>query len=462
MALWTMRHGPLSFAELGRMAASAQALGRDAGLKAGDCALVLAKPGPRLFATVLALIGLGVTVVFVEPWMPVERIDRAVTLAAPKAFFGSTMAQIWGLRARALRRIPKWINIRQVGRRRARSEFAAVDVNGEQAAVITFTSGTTGAPKGIVRTNQYMWDMHDIFGGFINDGGFETPDLCLFPNVALLQLGTGRGAVLVPEDWSSRALESIDALPKPMRPETLTCGPAFLLTMLRHRGGAGLLPGLQLINVGGALTDNWIFEETFKHRPGARFTHVYGGTEAEPVSYGDARDCVRKTRERGLFQTLNVGQPIPSIRTRFSAEGLWVSGANVAPAYLGDAADNRGVKQVDEEGRLWHCMGDRIVADNDGWWLNGRASQPAADFDLEQRIYSRLETSKCFIHRDTAGIAWLCGEGIRARVREREVALDSEFPEIAGIREVKIVRDRRHRARIDRVRSLGGRTSDAS
>lgn len=462
MALWTADDGPMSFGELGRMAASAQALARDAGLRQGDSAVVLAKPGPRLFATVTGLIGLGVTVVFVEPWMPVDRIDQAVTLAAPKAFFGSTMAQLWGLRTRALRRIPRWINTRQVGRTPARHEFDTVDVNGEHAAVITFTSGTTGTPKGIVRTHQYMWDMHDIFGGFINEGALDTPDLCLFPNIALLQLGTGRGAVLIPDDWNSRALRSIDALAPPIRPDTLTCGPAFLLTLLRHRGKTDLLRNLRSFHVGGALTDNWIFEESFKRWLAARFTHVYGGTEAEPVSYGDARVCVQSSRERGLFQTLNIGHPIKSIHTRFSPDGLWVSGQNVAPAYLGDTAENRRVKHVDEDGRLWHCMGDRIIAKDDGWWLNGRASQRSADFDLEQRLYSRLETSKCFIHRDAADKAWLYGEGIRELARARNIDLTREFPELAGTREVKILRDRRHRARIDRRSSLGKMADDAA
>ena len=76
-----------------------------------------------------------------------------------------------------------------------------------------------------------------------------------------------------------------------------------------------------------------------------------------------------------------------------SPDGMWVSGPNVAPLYLDDHPDNRTMKRVDADGRLWHCTGDRITCDADGWWYGGRASQPAGEFELEQRVYARLGSS---------------------------------------------------------------------
>jgi hypothetical protein len=99
-------------------------------------------------------------------------------------------------------------------------------------------------------------------------------------------------------------------------------------------------------------------------------------------------------------------------------------------------------------------MGDRIVADADGWWFAGRASQSAALFDLEQRIYAFLETSECFVHPATDGRLVLYGERLRSRSRARGTAIERAFPEIADVRHLRIVRDRRHKARLDRARSL--------
>ncbi|HEX2719028.1 MAG TPA: hypothetical protein VHM67_15270, partial [Gemmatimonadaceae bacterium] len=89
----------------------------------------------------------------------------------------------------------------------------------------------------------------------------------------------------------------------------------------------------------------------------------------------------------------------------------------------------------------------------DGWWFGGRVAQPEEQFALEQRLYAALETSKCFVER-LDGRLVLFGEGVTTRARERGIAIRRDFAEIAEVRELEIVRDRRHRARIDRARSL--------
>ena len=210
-AMWTVSDGVVTFAELGRLMASAQALARDDGLKAGDTVLVLDTPGPRLYAGILGMMGLGVAVVFVEPWLPVADIERVIARVAPKAFYGSLLARLWGARLRAMRRIPRWRSIRAIGRRAPTSEFVAPDIDPETPGVITFSSGTTGTPKGIVRSHRYLAITQDILTQNGTREQFDAPDLCVFPNLTLLHVGTGRGAVLVPTSWSARALQQISA-----------------------------------------------------------------------------------------------------------------------------------------------------------------------------------------------------------------------------------------------------------
>jgi hypothetical protein len=95
-------------------------------------------------------------------------------------------------------------------------------------------------------------------------------------------------------------------------------------------------------------------------------------------------------------------------------------------------------------------MGDRIVADSDGWWYAGRQFQKKEDFELEQRVYTFLQSSAAFVTRSTNGGVYLFGTDVMQRAAE----IRARFPEISGIQKTKIVRDRRHRARIDRKASL--------
>jgi hypothetical protein len=99
-------------------------------------------------------------------------------------------------------------------------------------------------------------------------------------------------------------------------------------------------------------------------------------------------------------------------------------------------------------------MGDRITADADGWWFAGRVSQAEEAFDLEQRIYAALGRSDCFVHPAADGRLVLNGERLRSTSRARGIRIERAFPEIAAVRALRVVRDRRHRSRIDRARSL--------
>jgi acyl-coenzyme A synthetase/AMP-(fatty) acid ligase len=444
LAIWTAKDGMVSMGEFARLVASAQRVLRAAGVGPGDHVLLVALPSPRVYAAMIALFGIGAVGLTVEPWMPVTRIDHVVEQVLPKAFLGSFVGRLWGARIPSVRAIPKWISIGDV-RDDARGDQIAMELVAPAArAMVTFTSGTTGAPKGIIRDHAYMENGHVVLRDAIEDG-VRGPSLVVFPGVVLHELATGRGAILVPPAWKIHDLLRIRSLRPPLEPQTLACGPAFLRTLLSVPG----FESLRSIYVGGAITDCEVIEQSARHWPEAILRHIYGGTEVEPVAITDARDALARSRARGLHQVLHLGGPISAIRVKYSPEGLWVAGPHVAPEYIDAGEDDRRAKQRDSEGVLWHNMGDRIDVDVDGWWYGGRAHQPRGDFALEQRIYSVLGSSAAFIHREAAGEAVLVGEGVRARGAE----LRTLFPQISRVKEAKIRRDRRHRARIDRAES---------
>lgn len=416
------------------------------GIAPGDSVLLFVPPSPELFSAVLAILGLGASVLLIEPFMPIAKIEDAVAKTKPKVFLTGFVGQLWGLRVGAIRKIPRWLRVKRALEAGGRA-FQIENVEPETPGVITFTTGTTGNPKGVVRTQQALVDQNRILGKALHSDQHTGADLCIFANLALANLAQGRTSVIVPSKWRRRHLKQITSLPDALRPETLATGPAFLERLLKINPDA--LKAMKSIHVGGALTDIALMEKVFETAPSTPVRHVYGSSEAEPVATADARQAVQLSKAKGYFQMLSLGAPVPEIAASITPDGLWVTGDHVCKFYVGSDQENALNKKKDDKGRVWHFMGDRIETATDGWWYAGRSFQRPEDFELEQRLYSFLQSSKCFVHRDPRNERVLIGEGLLKNAPD----IRRHFPEIDLIREAKIYRDARHRARIDRAKS---------
>ena len=140
MAIWAPGHDSVSFNELRRLSASAQALCRENQVGLGDYVLMLDRPGPRLYAALIGSAASGACPILIEPWISISEIETLIEQLKPKAFFASTLGKVLGLRIPAIRTIPHKINPRAFNTDTRGSALELEKMDKKTPAPLSFTS----------------------------------------------------------------------------------------------------------------------------------------------------------------------------------------------------------------------------------------------------------------------------------------------------------------------------------
>jgi acyl-CoA synthetase (AMP-forming)/AMP-acid ligase II len=394
-------------ATFGAMAARVAALA--AGLEArgigpGDPVLLFVPMSIDLYVVLLAVLARGATAVFVDAWAGRARVDAAVRAARPKAFVGTPKAHLLRLVSPAVRRIPLhlvagrgWLSVDRHAVRGAAP--AAVLVAPDDPALVTFTTGSTGAPKAAARSHAFLWAQHRALAAHLGlrDADVDMPTLPIFVlnNLAL-------GVTTVLPDVDPRAPADVDpaAVVRQMEAEgvTTTSGsPAFYARLAAWARATGRRIPVRALFTGGAPVLPPLARLLAETTEGEAHV-VYGSTEAEPIAGIAAREMVAASAEAASgAEGVCVGEPVRGIDLRLVrphdgpielgpggwegwdvAEGetgeVVVAGDHVLRGYLDDPAAERAAK-VRDGGRVWHRTGDAAWRDAEGrLWLMGRVS----------------------------------------------------------------------------------------
>jgi acyl-CoA synthetase (AMP-forming)/AMP-acid ligase II len=373
------------------------------GLRSGDRMVVMIPMSIDLYSVMLGIIKMGAVAVFVDPWMSMQKIARFAAFADPSGFAGVGRSHLLRLLDGSLRGLPLTISTgRRIGRFPARltmDDLLAYEPDmtiweppsPDAPALITFTSGSSGVPKGANRTHRFLAAQYGALAAEYRYADTDV-DMPMFPVFALRNLADGIPSVIPEMDF--RRVSDVNGhklLTQIERHGVTTCtaSPPFVQRLVDALRQSQTRNPLRRILTGGAPVSDALLREWQSVVPETEITVVYGSTEAEPVASMSLQDRL-SVQGKGYC----TGKPIAAIKARLipivkgpvtfqswrelevptgTVGELIVSGEHVCRDYFRNTDAVKANKLIDGDGSCWHRMGDTGYFDPDGrFWLTGR------------------------------------------------------------------------------------------
>ena len=421
-----------------------------AGLRAAERVIMLVSPGADFLALSYAVMGRGAVPVFIDPGMGVDAVLACMKEAEPSGFIGVPKAHLLRLKAaglfRSLRfcvvasRFPMFGATRVRDLLRPSSEPPApIPRQADDAALVAFTSGATGTPKGVVFTNRMLTEQLAVFRSQFGFRGGEQ-DLPLLPVFSLFTAALGVGSIFPPLN-PSRPLSLVPGrivrVMQDLGNETCFGSPTLWSKLAEYCRQTGTsLPKLRRVFMAGAPVSQATIDLVAAACPQAQSFTPYGATEALPVTIAAAAELRRQTPVTALTgeEGTPVGRAIEGVTLRIvrpiGAPGqralvdcaereigeIVVSGATVSREYLRRPEATAAGKIVDGD-RVWHRMGDMGYLDGTGQlYFCGRRVHMV---DTPGRVFHSVPVENVFNRHPAVGRSALVGvEGQAAIVVE--------------------------------------------
>ncbi len=369
----------------------------------------------ELYAALLALLANGCILVFVEEWTSLADVRKAQEVIKCDGILCPTKVRLISLLYKPFRSL-KWLNSKHSSSNdKALPPIEFVSEN--DAAIISFSSGTSGNSKAIVRTHCVITAQFEALQKHISikQGAIMITN---FPVVILLNLGLGittflseflKISNLPASDFEKMALELNDNAVSHL---------AFSPFVLQEISKKLTKPiSVHQVLCGGSALFPSRIREIQQKIFAKDFTILYGSSEAEPIGYCTAKSALENAEEMGLFvgridsatacRIVNIS--VESINECKSNEigEILVNGRHVVKTYL-SSEDAYKKQKVMFEGEIWHRTGDYGCFNDKGFLLlTGQPSfgyPPYCLLELEKKLASiegvsagTILNKKCFI-----------------------------------------------------------------
>jgi len=257
-------------------------------------------------------------------------------------------------------------------------DLPRVAVGRDDVAVLQYTGGTTGTPKGAMLTHG------SIFANVIQSEawGWRTPDritpryIVVLPyfhiyafTVCMMSAIWHAGLqVIIPKYEPEQVLDAI----REHRPTYFPAVPTIFVSLLGHpKFKHAQLDKVRIFNSGGAPCPVEVIEE-LERRTGRQLNEGYGLSETSPTTHSTPHLAKRKPGTIGLpfpdtdMKIVDVETGTKEMPVGETGE-LCISGPQVMKGYWNRAEETARALRTDVNGRVWFYTGDIASMDEDGF-----------------------------------------------------------------------------------------------
>lgn len=374
----------------------------NAGIKKGTKTLIMLMPSAELITIVFALFKIGAIPIIIDPGMGIKKFLKCIKNSHPEALIANPFAYLISLlfiktfsklKHRILVRKNQFLNAIT-----PQNNFQIAPTQADELAAILFTSGSTGAPKGVCYTHSIfqaqLSTLRDEFDIQPNE-----VDLPMLPVFALFNPALGLTTV-IPDINPSRPASAnpkkiVDAILK--YNVTNSFGSPVLWNKIADYCETHhiTLPSLKRIFMAGCSVPATLIQRFEKIIPNGVIHTPYGATEALPISSISNKELFSKNLNIKIGQGTCLGKPLPNCEIKIikiteelllklapdlllqkgEIGEIIVKGTVVTKEYFNLPVANFKSK-IHEQSTIWHRMGDLGFIDTQGYiWFCGRKAE---------------------------------------------------------------------------------------
>ena len=276
----------------------------------GNKIVVFVPIGIEFYLILTAIFKMGLQAVFIDPYAGIEHINKCCEMISPDGIIGSGKTLLKGFFLKGIRKIGKKINYIKMmehseklsiyEKNKNQKKIQNEKIDGNTPALISFTSGSTGFPKIIMRTHEFLLGQHNVLEKNLKFEK-ETAVYSSFPIFLLSHIATGTTTFIPDLNWRKPIESDFGNIVKQITEnniQNIILPPAIFENIVKFcKDKKIMLENVQKIYTGGAPVFYSLMKKIKEVFTNAKIIALYGASEAEPISVLNFEDITEEDIE---------------------------------------------------------------------------------------------------------------------------------------------------------------------